>query len=187
MAIDWHETQYGYDSRFYRIRRIERGAGWRLETAPLPGRVPPAPAHVSTHDRLAHALRRAERDERERLRALRIKGYVVVGAASSLVFLTAAAAMDGITPFLVMLVAGYVTLRAGAAALAVRLDDVWGWNRDDGRPRPTPRFDRVVEALATFVQRDPEWPAPRPTGAVTEVHPTSATWQNAGLRSRRSI
>ncbi|NNC91346.1 MAG: hypothetical protein HKN80_02515, partial [Acidimicrobiia bacterium] len=85
--LEWEPTPEGYDSAGFRIRKLGgRSAHWRLETsddAAIHGGRSPT---TSTHVHLPDAMRRAQREEDERVRLARLRGHAAVGVIAGLTF-----------------------------------------------------------------------------------------------------
>lgn len=144
--LAWTRVGDGDDSLRYRIRRNAHGAAasWRLETATRTKEGTRTWVAHSLHPSRRRARARADDLERVRVQRIRVLGHATVGVVAAVVFAAAAAWLNGLLTFGLMVGALYLTLRSLAAAVAVWLGDSWGWTRDGGLTPPKGRFEAYL-------------------------------------------
>ncbi len=126
---------------------------------------------ASAHIRRTRSERRARRDEDELRRRDRVLGHTILGTVSFAVFLAMLLIIGNLATFVVAVVALFVGLRSLTFAMSIRLDDPWGWTRDDGMSVPLRWSDHVVLAGIAWLRRRSEATIEEPTAGAIQVLP----------------
>jgi hypothetical protein len=146
VELEWQSNDDGYTSGLYRISPIVDGSShhWRLSTVD-----DSAPA--ADFQRLTVAFKAAVGLERSRVRRSRILTHLTVGVVAAIVAMLAAAVMDDLPAFVVMVVAIWLAIRSFVGAISEHLDDAWGWTRAPGTPRRITALDRAWAGVVDTV------------------------------------
>jgi hypothetical protein len=86
----------------------------------------------------------------------RVIGHTILGAVALAVFLAMLLIIGSLATFVVAVIALFVGLRSFTFALAIALDDAWGWTRDSGMSVPLRWSDHVVLAGMRWYRRRSE-------------------------------
>ena len=171
--LTWHKSPEGFESDGYLIRRLEGRPNpqWRLEVRAAPSQGT-RQLTMSVHSTVKQAKDRAAREESERIRRARVVGHLLVGMASTFVFIPLVANMRRFWVLIAVLTVLIVALRSFADAVGVWLGDAWGWTRDRGGPEYITRSGRWVLNVMDRLQRR-SWAAARaePESAIIILPP----------------
>lgn len=93
------------------------------------------------------------RDRAVQRRRDRVIGHIILGAVALAVFLAMLLVIGSLATFVVAVIALFVGLRSFTFALAIALDDAWGWTRDGGMSVPLRWSDHIVLAGMEWFHR----------------------------------
>lgn len=148
--LEWEPMDGGHTSGLYRIAPLDDGSKhhWRLST--IDDSVPAA-----DFERLTVAFQTADGLERARIRRSKILTHLTVGVVATIVAVFAAAVMNDLPAFVVVVAATWLAVRSLVGAMSEHLGDAWGWTRAPGTPRQITGLDRawagVVDAASAKV------------------------------------
>ena len=112
------------------------------------------------------------RDRALQRRRDRVIGHTILGAVAFAVFLAMLLVIGSLATFVVAVIALFVGLRSSTFALAIALDDAWGWTRDGGMSVPLRWSDHMVLAgMEWFHRRSEAVVAEATTGAIHVLPP----------------
>ena len=151
--LEWSETADGLESAGYRIRRLDGHADrWQLETLDDPVHSGARAPTVSVHPSLRAAQRRAEHDETERIRHARVRGHLVFGAVTGLVFLILLVS-DSFAAFVAAMILLYAALRFLAGAVELGLAEAWNWDHQSEGREHLSWSAQLVLAATNYLRR----------------------------------
>ena len=151
--LEWSESPDGLESDGYRIRRLDgHPPRWQLETLDDPVQVGASAPTVSVHPSLAAAKRRAGHDETERIRHARVRGHVVFGAVTGLVFLILLVS-NSLAAFVAAMICLYVALRFLAGAVELGLAEAWNWDHESEGAERLSWSARFVLAATNYLRK----------------------------------
>jgi hypothetical protein len=115
--------------------------------------------------------RLARRDVALQRRRDRVLGHTILGAIAFTVFLAMLPIIGSLGTFVVAVVALFVGLRSFTFALAIALDDAWGWTRGSGMSVPLRWSDHVVLAGMRWLHRRSEAVVVEPADGAIHMLP----------------
>lgn len=128
--LAWQETAEGYRSAGYQLTAPEVDGRWRLlspgSIRAIQSRQPQvATSHRSSEDAMAWA----EFLEKEEIERIAFKMHTALAITALVAFTVMADAIGSLLGLALVSVSFYVTLRSGANAVGIFLQDAWGWTR----------------------------------------------------------